>query len=318
MGLPTLEFPSVAVVIPTKNRPGDLNATLRSLLNGTVLPNQLIIIDQSSNDDSEKVVEWSFVEAPKEIRAIVELSYVHNASLSGLTAARNTSLALVKSDILLFLDDDVILEKEFIQEITLAHRRYPDAVGVGGIITNYSPPTRLLRWWESLFVRGPFHDDRQPIYRRAETLAKSSPLPVTRLGGGLMSFRMGAIGGRRFDENLTGPCVGEDVDFCARLAPKALLLIIPSARLVHKRSSAARSEGSHLSRHALAMWYLYHKNWSHGIKNRISFLLLNLGYCIAAVVIAVRRSSLEPFEDLVAAVKEARRLIIHGSDTRRC
>jgi GT2 family glycosyltransferase len=295
----------MALAIPTKNRPADLGATIESLLEQTMLPQQLIIVDQSVSDEGQRQVEAAFSRAPEKIRDSVELCYLRDASLCGLTSARNRSLALVRGDILLFLDDDVILEREFIEEVVRAYSRYPDAVGVGGIISNYGPPPRLLRWWERFFVRGPFHDDRQPIYWRAGSLRRSEPLRVTRLGGGLMSFRTTAIAGLRFDENLGGSCVGEDVEFCTRLGPHALLLIAPKARLVHKRTSVARSEESFLHRHARTMWYLYRKNWNVGFKNRVCLLWLNVGYSVVATLGSVHHRSFDPWRGLLAAIRES-------------
>src|SRR5579863_5088042 len=48
------QMPALTVIIPTKNRPEELEVTLRSLFCQTVLPRQLIIVDQSENDESMK------------------------------------------------------------------------------------------------------------------------------------------------------------------------------------------------------------------------------------------------------------------------
>jgi GT2 family glycosyltransferase len=127
-----------------------------------------------------------------------------------------------------------------------------------------------------------------------------------------MSFRTSAIAGLRFDENLTGSCVGEDVDFCTRLGPNALLLIAPKARLVHKRTSVARSQESLLFRHAPTMWYLYRKNWNVGLKNWVCLLWLNAGYSLVAALTSVRRCSLDPWRGLLAAIRESRQLAEHN------
>ena len=301
-------IPSISAIIPTKDRPADLIATIKSLLQQTVLPQQLIIVDQSLRDVSQRQVETQFQRARREIRDSIELCYVRDASLSGLTSARNRSLALARSDVALFLDDDVSLESRFIEEIIRAYMRYPNAAGVGGIVTNYAPPPRLFWWWELVFVRGPFRDDRQPIYRRAASLRGSDPLPVTRLGGGLMSFRADAICGRRFDDHLPGVGDGEDVDFCMRLEPGAVLMIAPRARLTHQQSPGGRSRDHHLRRDAQAAHYLYWRNWNRGVKNRVCFWWLNLGYALMAVLGSLRRVSPEPWRALLSGAREGKRL----------
>ena len=161
---------SLAVAIPTKNRPRDLAITIGSVLSQTVIPKQLIVIDQSVTDESRQQVATLFQQLHPEVRTTLQLSYVQDVSLSGLTAARNRALSVVEAEIVLFLDDDVVLEPDFIEQIIAVFRDYPKATGVSGVVTNYSPPPAASRWWSSLFMLNPFRDDRQPVYWNANTL----------------------------------------------------------------------------------------------------------------------------------------------------
>lgn len=306
---------SVAVVIPTKNRPDDLDITIQTLLAQTVLPQQVIIVDQSADEESKLRVKARFAAVLPTLAEAIELRYVHDVTITGLTAARNRALAEGRADTVLFLDDDVVLEENFIEEIVNVYSQYPNATGVSGVVVNYSPPPLLLRYWTRLFSRGPFHDDRQPIYWNFRDLLHHAPLRVTRFGGGLMSFRMAAIAGVRFDENLSGACAGEDVDFCMRLPSSAVLLIAPKARLIHKQTPVARSDSHWLYLHARTNWYLYRKNWSGGIFNRLCCAWLNIGYGLAAVVSSVHRRSAFPLKHLVEAVHDSRKLV--GTYTSR-
>jgi glucosyl-dolichyl phosphate glucuronosyltransferase len=300
---------SVAVVIPTKDRPDDLESVVKTLLKQTVLPMQLIVVDQSVSSTSEERVKKRFTEHRPNPTEGINLVYLRDASISGASAARNRSLGLVRAGIVLFLDDDVLLDQDFVQRILEAYEQHPNATGVSGIVTNYSPPPRTFRWWSRLFIRGPLQDDRQPIYWSARRLNGREPIKVTRLGGGLMSFRMSSIGSVRFDEKLTGTCDGEDVDFCMHLGRNARLLITPAARLLHKQSSVGRASRHWLYLHARTNWYLYRRNWNHGLWNRLCFLWLNIGYAFAAFVLSIHEFSTLPFENLLRAVDESRALV---------
>ena len=299
---------SLAVAIPTKNRPRDLALTIGSVLGQTAIPKQLIVIDQSVSDESRQQVAELFRQQRPEVRTSLELSYVQDVSLSGLTAARNRALSVVHTKIILFLDDDVVLEPDFIEQIIAVFRDHPKATGVSGVVTNYSAPPTVTRWWSSLFMLSPFRDDRQPVYWNADGLRGKKPVQVTRLGGGLMAFRTAAISGIAFDENLQGFCPGEDVEFCARLRPDSVLLMTPNARLVHNHSPHGRSAEHWLSKHAWTMGYLYHRNWRHGVRNRFSFIWLNAGYILGAALATIRRSSLAPCRELARASRDSRRL----------
>jgi GT2 family glycosyltransferase len=300
------KFGPVAVVIPTKNRPQDLDLTVETLLAQTVLPRQLIVIDQSPTDESEKRVFRRCHTLDCESQDPPELVYRRDTSISGLTAARNCSLKVVRTNIVLFLDDDVILEPDFIEQLLGAYELRPDATGVSGVVTNYSPPPGLFRLWSRVFMRGPFWDDRQPVYWNAHRPRGGEPMRVTRLGGGLMSFRMPAIAGMKFDENLRGACDGEDVEFCAQLHPSAVLLIEPKARLIHNQSPAGRSGEHWLRRHARTMWYLYRRRWNYGVRNRFCLLWLNVGYALAAAAVSARRLSLAPYLGISESIRESR------------
>lgn len=278
----------VSAIIPTKNRRNDLLAAVRTLLRQTILPTQIVVVDQSPDDGALRCLE-------AELAGItgVRLDYVHDPSLSGLTAARNCALSRATGDVWLFLDDDVLLEPEFVEQLLEVYRKYPKAGGVSGIITNYQRPPLPFRLWNALFARGPFHDERQPIHWECERLRNSEPIAVQKLNGGLMSFPASFICDRRFDPNLRAECLAEDVDFCCRLPAGTLLLMAPRARLVHNHSPLGRVRSHWLRAHAQSSYYLYEKNWKYGIKNRLCFAWLNIGYALAVGAFCLTRGSLE-------------------------
>src|ERR1051326_8998788 len=127
----------VSVVIPTKDRVEPLCQTIESVSSQTITPLQIIIIDQSSNTVPKDAVEktWQKLGPPKNF----SLNYISDGTLSGSSTARNVGIDLARGDVILFLDDDVILEPDFIERML---EPYFDAAvgGVGGVITNYDPP----------------------------------------------------------------------------------------------------------------------------------------------------------------------------------
>jgi GT2 family glycosyltransferase len=164
-------------------------------------------------------------------------------------------------------------------------------------------------------VRGPFRDERQFVYWNAPRLNCSDPIPVRKLGGGLMSFRARAIRGMRFDENLRGVSDGEDVDFCARMRPGAQLAIAPRARLIHNASLAGRSRKHWLQRSTQANCYLFQRNWNTCAFNRMCFLWLMAGLGIIALFASLRRGSLEPWNTFRQGALEGYR--VSGVGLRR-
>ncbi|MGH9740036.1 MAG: glycosyltransferase family 2 protein [Candidatus Acidiferrales bacterium] len=272
---------SISVIIPTKNRAADLEKAVESLLAQTRLPDELVLVDQSP--------ERSFTRPTNR----VPVRYIHDPTLSGASTARNAGMDAASGDIWLFLDDDVILEPEFIEKILAAYG--PGVTGVSGVVTNYDRPALGHLLWETVFVRGPFLDDRQRVYRRADRLKDDQPIKVRQFGAGLMSFRSSAVKELRFDPNLTGASPGEDIDFCARLPKGSILLIAPQARLVHRRSPAGRNQAHWLLLHAQVSTYMHRRHWRSGVWNNLCFAWMNVGYALAASLSSLKRGSLEPW-----------------------
>lgn len=303
---------SVTVVIPTKNRPEELVETLDSVLRQTLRPREVVVVDQSDSEESGLSTKVLFEKMSPTIQDCVQLVYIRETAITGGAAARNRALQVAASKIILFLDDDVTLEERFIEELVGVYDTYPGADGVSGVVTNYPVPPAIWRLWSVVFTRGPFWDDRQPIYWRADRLRSGAPIRVSRFGAGLMSFRARVVKGLLFDEALRGVSDGEDVDFCARLKPGTLLLMTPRARLVHKRSPTGRSAEYWMFRHARTMWYLYLRNWNHGLRNRLCFIWLNVGYAVAASWVTVCSYPACSWAGLFRAVREARALTSIG------
>jgi GT2 family glycosyltransferase len=297
-----MESLRLSVIIPTKGRPSELVIVTHNLLNQTLLPAEIIIIDQSLDDGGRCLVSQLLAAAPSEVRDSVRLEYVLDQSISGGSAARNHGLKLATGNVWLCLDDDVELEKEFLEEIISAFRFRPGAAAVCGIITNYLPPPWSLRLWSRVFALGPFFDERQPIYWNADRLRDSEPIRIHKLNGGAMAFRAEPVRGLHFDANLTGVSLAEDIDFAVRIEP-SLMVMAPRARLIHKRSPHGRATHHWLREQAQASYYLYQRNWRHGLPNHLRFLWLNVGYAFAITLSCLKRGTCEP----LAAFREGAR-----------
>ncbi len=299
------DFPSLSVIIPTKDRPACLERAVTLLLVQMVLPGQIIIVDQSVANESRRRVEALFAAASSTVRHAVRLCYLHESTIPGAAVARNRGMEAADGQVWLFLDDDMEPEPTFIEELLMVYARWPSVGGVSGIITNYPKPSWVFRIWSWLFLQGPFHDERQPIYWNADRLRRSGPIPVSKFGSGLMSFRAEVVHGLRFDEALRGLPPGEDIDFCARLGPYIKLVIAPRARIAHQPSSTGRSQDYWMKDYAQGKLYVYHRNWRRGLRNRICCLWFEIGCGLAAAIASLRRRSLKPWHAFLTGVREA-------------
>jgi GT2 family glycosyltransferase len=288
-----------SVIVPTKNRAVDLERMLPTLASQTHLPEELIIVDQSCGEDTRKVVESFACDSKAAGRRQPEIVYVHDPSLVGAGSARNVAIERARGETLVFLDDDVLLEPEFFHELLCVYQEYPEAGGVSGVVTNYTLPPRSARMLGRVFWIGPFHDERQGLYWRADRLRDHQPVRVRRFGSGLMSLRRKALAEERFDPSYGGPGAGEDVRVTWRIHERCPLFIAPGARLFHARSEAGREPEDWIRQDAMRNYYLYHRLWRKGVANRLCFAWLNFGYALLASAGSVRRLSLRPWQSFL-------------------
>lgn len=299
-------LPSASIIIPTKNRAGDLVIAVESILRQLVLPAEVIVIDQSPDDEGRRQVQALFTDAPGAIRQRVQLCYIHDPGIAGAAVARNAGIERSTSEVLVFLDDDVILEPEFLERMLAVYRDYPSVDAVSGVVTNYVRPPLSSLALRTLFYRGPFDDERQRIYWNADRLRDSDPIPARKFGTGGMGIRRLSLGPVRFDSHLKGVPAGEDVDFCCRLGAACKLVIAPRSRYFHKRSPANRDRAHWLQTEVHAAYYLYLRNWRTGVKNRLCFAWLNVGFFAVCVAGCLRRRSLGPWRALRVGIRKGR------------
>lgn len=95
---------TISVVITTKNRLSFLKEAVNSVLAQTVLPDELIIVDDASDDETEAYCRQLVFPFP--------FFYFRNATSLGANECRNKGIAEAHGKWVAFLDDDDIWEPE--------------------------------------------------------------------------------------------------------------------------------------------------------------------------------------------------------------
>jgi len=102
----------LSVIIPTKNRIKTLKGTIMSLLDQSLDKKfyEIIVMDQSTDP---KVKE--FIDGLEETK-IFKIRYIYN-KIPGLHSNRNIGVKKAKGNIIIFVDDDVIVDKNYLKAI---------------------------------------------------------------------------------------------------------------------------------------------------------------------------------------------------------
>src|SRR5260370_32614035 len=140
----------ISVVVPTRERPQDLQKLLASLLQQTRLPDELIVVDQSQGGESHALAKESMGAQLWE-----RCTYVHNSSIRGVSAARNVGIRASDADVVIFLDDDVVLTADFLAAMESAFVANPGYAGIGGVEPQMEHPPLSYTLSYHLFFVGP-------------------------------------------------------------------------------------------------------------------------------------------------------------------
>lgn len=121
--------PTISVIIPLYNKEREIEGTLRSVLAQTLLPSEIVVVDDGSTDRSAEKVRS--VRSP-----LIRLVSQPNA---GGCAARNRAIAESRGELIALLDADDEWEPGFLAEIAALYAEFP---GCGLYCTAFSVVSR--------------------------------------------------------------------------------------------------------------------------------------------------------------------------------
>ena len=223
----------VSVIIPTYQRQEILVKTISHLLDQKSRDVEIIIVDQTERNDAEttsRLAQWNDTGSIRWIRP-------RNPSIP---RSMNIGTKIAKGAFLLFLDDDIIPDKQLIESHASAHNRSHCGLIAG----------RVLQPWH-----GEEHD--------SDPFTQREPGHKEEFMGGNFSIRrelLMQLGG--FDQNFKGAAYRFEREFADRLLSAGHCIWYEPAALIrhlHFVSGGTRSKGDHLTswnpRHPVGAYY---------------------------------------------------------------
>ncbi len=289
---------SFGVVIPTKNRLNDLLCAVRSVINQSREPDELIVIDQSVTN----IAEGRIIEILKDFPSI-KLRYILNSNLTGLTAAKNLAVKIAESAILIFIDDDIVLDSDFLRVLEKTYMHHPELAGVGGVVRLPQHRQIFLRnLIAPIFQIGPFYDTRNLLQYGYK--ANADVIPVAVLSGGLSSLKKEIFTYELFNEELHGASPIEDMDFFLRASRRFKFALATKATALHNVSPISRAGlRCAFERKAAGFVYIYKKYIPKTFFNFFAFFLKKAGILIDALANSVLCHTWDPILGVLSAWK---------------
>jgi GT2 family glycosyltransferase len=289
------------LIVCTYMRAQPLLKLLQSVNLQTLYPNEVLIIDGSLNNDTQIMLDEN---------SFKNLTYYKvNAKDRGLTKQRNYGIARVnqKSEVVCFLDDDTVLEANYFEEIIKTYQRFPEALGVGGYITNETNWTKTASDYQAK-VNEFYYDGWKRkegsrfVWRKKLILDSNRPpgclpefshgrsigfLPpsgkiyeVEQLMGGVSSFKKEIFDNFQFSTYFEGYGLYEDADFTLRLSKTGKLYVNTAAQLGHFHDASGRPNkydyGKMVVRNGWYVWRVKYPNPSINAKFKWHLITLLL------------------------------------------
>ena len=270
-------------VIPTKNRPIELATVFDAILAQSRLPEQVIIIDQSSQDN---VVKEQL--APQAKKENIRLDYIHDESINGLVQAKATSIQYNQCDYISFFDDDIVHEPNYLAAIEESIIAHPEMIGLNGVILN-APKEGLLKRLIFRFTHfGLYKDNRQSVILSLKE-GTIQPQSVNTLSGGLSTWKKEVFDTVTFDTKNKFHAY-EDKEFSIRIErafPKRMF-IVPQAKLYHYHSVGNRQSLLRRTQNDLVeVWKLFKKNGNYNWLG-LDFIVLLFGLLLNALMLSLK------------------------------
>jgi GT2 family glycosyltransferase len=290
-----------SLIICTYQRPEALLKLLKSVQLQSFYPDQILVIDGSLDTSTGETLK------PKEFP---NLNYFKvDERERGLTKQRNYGIQKVAetSEIVCFLDDDIVLTPEYFKNIVSTFNEFPDAVAVGGYILD------VVQWKRNSVTKAVQFDEfekdgwvrklgsRNVLRKKLGLLSDQAPgimpefsnglsigffppsdktYPVEFFMGGVASYRKGLFEKINFSTYFEGYGLYEDMDFCLRASKIGQLYVNTAAQLYHYHEKAGRPNrfiyGKMVVRNGWYVWRVKYPNPTFKAQLRWHFTLLTL------------------------------------------
>lgn len=288
----------LSIIIPTYNRPNELSEVLSSIEHQSLKPEEVIVVDDSEDEGAKKLCRIK-----KQIFTYFNcnLVYIKNNRVRSSAVARNVGFENSSGDIVLFLDDDVILHKEYLSEILKVYSTKNDALGVQGFIMNVKIHKdinidlihKISNIGRKIFL---LHNHEAIGCRILPNFSLTYPSQVPnhiikseRLHGCNMSFKKDVFSKELFDENLLKYSFLEDADVSYRINKySGNLYLNPNARLIHKEPKNPNISRERVIMEQVYPLYLFYKN-INTFKGKLMFLWSRIGFILLYIPLSIIR-----------------------------
>jgi|SRR5581483_12375434 len=228
-----------SIILPTYNRAYCLTKTLDSILAQPYRPFEVIVLDDGSTDGTAGLITGRYGSDDR-----VQYHYTPN---SGVSAARNSAMALARGEVLVFADSDDLWKPERLPLQMAAFERFPDVELVWTDVTAVDASGTVLHERYTRICYPAWHEQpMQTLFQHSEPIGSGARVYVgnifaTMLKGTLINMPSVAVRSRviarvgQFDSTMA---TGEDYDFSLRVCQLGKVAFIDIPTVLYRTGAA--------------------------------------------------------------------------------
>lgn len=303
---------SISIIIPTKNRTQDIVKCIESISIQTLKPDEVLVVDSSDTEKLKYTLNPSSNLNIRHIHIQVDKKFKGSQQI-----AMNRGLDESSGDILIFLDDDVILDRDYIKNMVNIFKHDTEGMigGVTGEVVgnehSLSPIQKFILYSYNIMLsiflllragNGNFQASGFPTYIKSGSI--NAPINVEFLYGCNMAFRKEILSEFRFDENLNihGCCFGDDDEIAYRISRKYHNIFTPYAKVVHNMSPVRANKYAKNRLMIMNHHYLFKKNMPRDFKHTFAFWWSVMGLFVREGIAGMRRTESSGIKGLLSGL----------------
>ena len=285
---------SLSVIISTKDRFDKLRLCVESILHQTVLPDEVVIVDGSTEIDLRHPIEDLFREAHSDL-----LKYIK--SLPSLTVQNNSGIKNSIGDLITILDDDVVLDKDYILCTKDFYNNNSDLY-VGALSTKiidsdttvYKEHFSISELIGKMFLLWHTRDGKFQLSGIPTLISPdcNELKKVDFIFGGNATYPRSILEEFQFDEHLPMGFMMSDDDLAYRISRKYQNYWTPKTFVYHKTHYVNNDRYKKSKEFIMCHFYLKRKNHPGYLKNNAAFYWSVLGKIILETYISIKIKNL--------------------------
>ena len=274
---------TLSVIIPTMDRFTEIQTCIDSIFEQTILPETFIVVDASDKSGLKEILEEKLKNS--------NIEFIYIKSKPGLAYQRNLGIKENKNDLVLFLDDDIILEDTFIEEIKKVVEN-DKAAAVGAVTAKITNVKKL--GVVSTIIRKIFCLSENGKGEVKKSWANNSFMKLNKISeiqwlpSGCTAYRREVFEHEIFDNNLFGYSYMEDFDISYRIGKRFKLIYNPFAKCVHNHQSSFSTRLKSKEKQNMYMknyQYLFKKNMPQTFTYKFCHYWSYLGRIIVGLIL---------------------------------